>query len=333
MSSEDSSSDEYVQSKKRTNKKQKQASQRQPTQSQQTQRGRANKRKAKEDDDDEEEGVQSQRAHTQINEDIKIGLVADVVRFILCKDSTKQIIRKTDIQSKVISNYKKHFTEIMEAAQRQIFDTFGMQMIEVENKKGQYIMVNTLFPSELEEFIEIKTDSQKTEFILLMNLLSFIELSNGKIEVERAIDGISKVKIGHLEHKDKAPTDKWWENLIPVLCKQLYIEKIKEKSPHGKDSEYFIAGFRSKTEIGRMNINKFIAKSFGEELDDIRAKEIEDELLEEQEEMEKEKTPRTQRSTQKTRNTQSSQATQRASQSIQSSPSQKRANSKRQKNS
>jgi len=214
-----------------------------------------------------------------------------------------------------------------------------MELAEIENKKGQFILINHITPSELEEFIDIKTESQKTEFTLLMNILSFIELSNGKIDVERAMEGISKLKIGHLEHRDKAPTDKWWESLITVLCKQLYLEKIKEKSPHGKDSEYFIAGFRSKTEIGRMNINKFIAKSFGEELDDIRAKEIEEELREEQEEKERDKTPRTQRSTQKTRNTQASQASQpspsqkkTATKSTQTSPSQKKTASKRQKN-
>jgi hypothetical protein len=232
------------------------------TQSTQTQKG---KRKQKQGEDD-------------LQDDIRENLVADVVRFILSKDSAKLPIKKTDISTKVMKDYKRHTSDVMTMAQDRLSNVFGMTLLEVDAKtKGTYILVSPFSPTEIDEFINTKSASQETEAIVLMSTLSLIELSNGKIDIEKALEALGKMGLEKLEHKDKIKNEKYWEHLVRTnFQKQLYIRSVKE-SGQGRDITFIFAGFRTSHEIGRINVNKYIAKLFGEEMDDIRLKEIENE--------------------------------------------------------
>jgi len=228
----------------------------------QTQKG---KRKQKQGEDD-------------LQDDIRENLVADVVRFILSKDSAKLPIKKTDISTKVMKDYKRHTSDVMTMAQDRLSNVFGMTLLEVDAKtKGTYILISPFSPTEIDEFINTKSASQETEAIVLMSTLSLIELSNGKIDIEKALEALGKMGLEKLEHKDKIKNEKYWEHLVRTnFQKQLYIRSVKE-SGQGRDITFIFAGFRTSHEIGRINVNKYIAKLFGEEMDDIRLKEIENE--------------------------------------------------------
>jgi len=221
----------------------------------------------------------SNLAEGDLDEDIKNNLVADVVRFILSKDSAKLPIKKTDISTKVVKDYKKYTPYILEMAQQRLSDVFGMTLVEVDAKtKGTYILTSPFSPFELDEFINTKSVSQETESIVLMSTLSLIEISNGRIDIEKALEALGKMGLEKLEHKDKnEKNEKYWEHLVRThFQKQLYIKSAKEIG-QGKDTTFISIGFRTSVEIGRININKYIAKLFGDEMDDIRLKEIENE--------------------------------------------------------
>jgi hypothetical protein len=241
---------------------------------QSTQKGRGRKPKLIEDD---------------LDEDIRNTLVADVVRFILSKDSSKLPIKKADISAKIVkdAHYKKYTTNILEMAQQRLSDVFGMTLIEVDAKtKGTYILTSPFSPTEL-EFINTKSVSQETESIVLMSTLSLIEISNGRIDIEKAFEALGKMGLEKLEYKDKNDkNEKYWEHLVRThFQKQLYIRATKE-SGQGRDITFISAGFRTSVEIGRININKYIAKLFGDEMDDIRLKEIETEEADKEREQE-----------------------------------------------
>jgi len=240
------------------------------TQSTQTQIG---KRRQKQGEDD-------------LQDDIRENLVADVVRFILSKDSAKLPIKKTDISIKVMKDYKKHTSDVMTMAQERLSNVFGMTLLEVDNKtKGTYILISPFSPTEIDEFINTKSASQETEAIVLMSTLSLIELSNGKIDIEKALEALGKMGLEKLEHKDKIKNEKYWEHLVRTnFQKQLYIRSVKE-SGQGRDITFIFTGFRTSHEIGRINVNKYIAKLFGEEMDDIRLKEIENEEADKEREL------------------------------------------------
>jgi len=291
-------------------------------QTQSTQKGR--RRKASEDDLDEE---------------IKNNLVADVVRFILSKDSAKLPIKKTDISTKIVKDYKKYTANILESAQERLSDVFGMTLVEVDAKtKGTYILTSPFSPTELDEFINTKSVSQETEYIVLMSTLSLIEISNGRIDIDKALEALGKMGLEKLEYKDKnEKNERYWENLVRHLFqKQLYIKSTKE-SGQGRDLTFISAGFRTSIEIGRININKYIAKLFGDEMDDIRLKEIEHEEADKERELAHAKTQtQTQSRASKQSNTQSQtptqkrkQSTQAQSQSSQASQSQSQSQSNR----
>jgi hypothetical protein len=89
--------------------------------------------------------------------------------------------------------------------------------------------VNEFSPSEIEEFIQVKTPSQKSEYILLITLLSLLEISHGKLDTEKAIEGMKKIGFHHLEHKDKTDKDDWWVDIIKKDFKsQLYVHVVSE---------------------------------------------------------------------------------------------------------
>jgi len=237
-------------------------------QSQKTQkRGTGTKRKRKEDDD------------IELTDDIQEKLVVDLVRYIMCLDSAKLPIKRVDINAKVLSDYKKYANQIFELAAEQIFQIFRMKLVEVETRQRVYILQNYFSPIELDEFINVKTDSQRTEYIILLSVLSLIELSNGRIDLEALLEALYKMGLNKLEHRDRTDlSDKWWENLVKnTFVKQLYLEKEKDPGK-GKEITYIVSGYRSKIEIGRLHVNKYISKCFGEEMDEIRAKEIENEI-------------------------------------------------------
>jgi hypothetical protein len=223
-------------------------------------------------------GKRSKQGDDDLQEDIRDNLVADVVRFILSKDSSKLPIKKTDISTKIMKDYKKYTANVMEMAQERLSNVFGMTLVEVDAKtKGTYILTSPFSPTEIDEFINTKSVSQETESIVLMSTLSLIELSNGKIDIEKALEALGKMGLDKLEYKDKIKHEKYWEHLVRTnFQKQLYIRSVKE-SGQGRDITFIFTGFRTNHEIGRINVNKYIAKLFGEEMDDIRLKEIENE--------------------------------------------------------
>jgi len=224
-----------------------------------------------------------------LQEDIRNNLVADVVRFILSKDSAKLPIKKADISTKIVKDYKKYTANILEMAQQRLSDVFGMALVEVDAKtKGTYILTSPFSPTELDEFISTRSVSQETESIVLMSTLSLIEISNvGRIDIDKALEALGKMGLEKLEYKEKnEKNEKYWEHLVRThFQKQLYIKSTKE-SGQGKDITFISAGFRTSVEIGRININKYIAKLFGDEMDDIRLKEIENEEADKEREQE-----------------------------------------------
>lgn len=117
-----------------------------------------------------------------------------------------------------------------------------------------------------------------------MSTLSLIEISNGKIDIDKALEFLEKMGLEKLEHKDKnEKNEKYWESLVRNdFQKQLYVltslfiiyyfggEKVyvnlfryiksAKESGQGKDVTFISAGFRANVEIGRINVNKYIAK-------------------------------------------------------------------------
>lgn len=87
-----------------------------------------------------------------------------------------------------------------------------------------YILVSDFAPSDIEEFTSVKTDSQKTEYTILMSLLAMIEISNGKLDTEQALDGLRKIGFHNCEHKHKInDKDDWWIDIVKKdFMRQLY---------------------------------------------------------------------------------------------------------------
>lgn len=58
---------------------------------------------------------------------------------MLSKDSAKLPIKKTDIATKIVKDYKKYIASILELAQQKLDDVFGMTLLEVDSKTSMII--------------------------------------------------------------------------------------------------------------------------------------------------------------------------------------------------
>lgn len=62
-----------------------------------------------------------------------------------------------------------------------------------------------------------------------MSTLSLIEISNGRIDIDKALESLEKMGLEKLEHKDKnEKNEKYWESLVRNdFQKQLYVLSLQ----------------------------------------------------------------------------------------------------------
>eukprot|EP01111_Echinosteliopsis_oligospora_P013206 TRINITY_DN4675_c0_g1_i1.p1 TRINITY_DN4675_c0_g1~~TRINITY_DN4675_c0_g1_i1.p1 ORF type:complete len:152 (-),score=42.71 TRINITY_DN4675_c0_g1_i1:89-544(-) len=136
------------------------------------------------------------------------------------------------------------------------------------------------------KYIDTSTEHDKQERLLIMIILGMISINNNSIDNDILFEQLHRLG---LESGTLHPVFGEWEKLIETtFTKQKYIEKhkTKEQSKSGKVMYVYSLGDRAKVEIGRRNIQEFVANMFGEQLDPVQAKAIEMEEEKERQEQE-----------------------------------------------
>lgn len=120
-------------------------------------------------------------------------------------------------------------------------------------------------------------DPQAPTLGLLMVIVSILHLNNNVIEQETLFQLLSNLGLDPREECDDIPN--WVDLIEKTFVRQLYLEKDKiadRVDSNGGEVYEYRMGPRSKIEFSTVNIVKFIAMVFGEELSDIQLKEAED---------------------------------------------------------
>merc|ERR1712137_645247 len=212
-------------------------------------------------------------------------LVGSPMRLVLFSDLHKQTVYKRDITTKIMKEYatKRHLTnEIIEEAQKRFQLLFGFEWKElpktVINKKvgikkksydknaksGKFILINKL--PDTDQLLDWGEEAPSMG--LLMVVLAIIHLNEEAIDQEPLYQLLST--LGLSDHRDNLPD--WKDTLEKKFTKQLYLEREKvtdRQNSNGGDVYVYRKGQRSREEIPQINIMRFVAEVFGEELTDI----------------------------------------------------------------
>ena len=194
----------------------------------------------------------------------------------------KCVVRKLDLNKNVIKEYSRHFKPIFAQAKTFLIDVFGLVLVDLDGQKGERFGVRSKFEynSELhksdmrEEFKHLREFTndlsgepdreyeEQVKYSMLMISLSLILMNNNEIEASLFWESLRKLDINKDEKRHKYLGDV--SKLFTVdFVKDGYLEyeQVTVDPPVHK----FKWGYRSKVEISKMNVLKFVCQIYGGE--------------------------------------------------------------------
>ncbi|CAO3593589.1 unnamed protein product [Absidia cylindrospora] len=205
-------------------------------------------------------------------------LVKDVIRYFLTCEYKKTIIRKDDINKKVLHEHSRQYNTIFKAAREQLLDTFGMALLEIPAKdiKGRnkppatatgssqqpasqgrtpsthsYILYNCL-NKDLEAYKVIhQTDEEYASMGLLYFILSVILVNEQELQERELLGYLTSAGL-----ESQSDTFGDLGKMLALYVKQGYLQKFKETMDNQDSYQW---GPRSKSEISYKDLIKFMS--------------------------------------------------------------------------
>eukprot|EP01089_Gocevia_fonbrunei_P013475 TRINITY_DN3464_c0_g1_i1.p1 TRINITY_DN3464_c0_g1~~TRINITY_DN3464_c0_g1_i1.p1 ORF type:complete len:340 (-),score=84.58 TRINITY_DN3464_c0_g1_i1:21-1040(-) len=260
--------------------------------SQRASQGRPRKR-SRAGDEDGDFASAKQKKVDSLSKEEKEKLVGELMRLTLFLDHNKLPLKRADINQKVLKEYKGLSSYVLEESQKRFKEIFGYELKEIPrveasvtskgkggkkttrtNKaSGIYVLQNLLTAGERQK----TQDPQKPEETgLLLVLLSLIYLNDDRLDSD-TLESYFKIFDIYLETEHPVFGDV--KKLLDTYVKQYYLFRTKTETISSKTGralyEYKLGG-RAHVEIQKKELLRFIAGMFGEELDSMMEKEIEE---------------------------------------------------------
>ncbi|KAF3491724.1 uncharacterized protein GIQ15_01241 [Arthroderma uncinatum] len=243
----------------------------------QTQRATQRRRSATPNSEDE---YQQPGSHTQSYGSTNV-MVKKLVRLALASEYSRQVIRRTDITSKVLGEGgSRHFKLVFHDAQKTLKEVFGMQMVEQPNKEKvtisqkraaqrvekasttkSWTVISTLpsaykIPAILQPPKAPSSATESSYIAIYTFIISLIMLSGGSLPEDKLNRYLRRVNAETYTPLDR--TDK----LLARLCKEGYLVKIRDSDTGEEVIEYFV-GPRGKVEVGVSGVSGLAREVFG----------------------------------------------------------------------
>ncbi|KAH7136047.1 MAGE family-domain-containing protein [Dendryphion nanum] len=234
-------------------------------------------------DDDDDDDVDMEEAIESGSGSIA-QLSKNLVRYALACEYSRTPIRRQDISQKILGVQSREFKAVFTAANNQLIDVFGMEMVELPNREkvtirqkraaaasesqsktsGQWVLRNVLpdrfRTSTIMEPSQIPTAEQESSYVGFYSMvISLIMLSGGQISESKLDRYLRRMNTEHTTAVDNELT----KNIMTRMAREGYIVKVKETSG-GEEIIDYVVGPRGKVEVGEEGVANLVRKVYGE---------------------------------------------------------------------
>ena len=121
-----------------------------------------------------------------LNEQDKKKFVKDAIFHIITQESKRPVLKRPDIFKAIGLTHRNAQQEVLAATIKDLKEVFGYELKELDgNKKGNYILVNTIEESSVEDLRHLKlSEREEATLGLLTVVLAVIYMNNNCIKEE-----------------------------------------------------------------------------------------------------------------------------------------------------
>ncbi|KAF2680392.1 MAGE-domain-containing protein [Lentithecium fluviatile CBS 122367] len=242
------------------------------------------------EEEDELDKEEEEEAETDHGSGSIAQLSKNLVRYALACEYKRIPIKRPDVGQKVLGTHARMFKAVFEAANSQLMDVFGMQMVELPNKEkvtirqkraaassdaqskssGMWVLRNIL-PEQYRMADVIGPGPDPPEGVLdddgayvglYTMIISLILLSGGQL-AESKLDRYLR----RMNAEQSTPVDTK-EKLLARIIKDGYIIKVKDNSS-GEEMVDYMVGPRGKVEVDKQSVAAFVRTVYGPGVEDL----------------------------------------------------------------
>jgi len=245
-------------------------------------------------------GVGGGGGSSNLNKDDISRMVSDVVLYCLVTDQRKALIKRADIvkQCNLGKGLSKvEVDKVMEQVERHFMDTFGMRLQEKEDRRGVFMLVNTISESSGQGNIQW-SDSETAQMGLTFSILGLVFMSGGRVMDDILIRFVRNLGLvaedsrgrkgeqGSVEAEVSLLFDGDMKRFVndTLVSKQQYLRRTRVVEVEGEQYEYSW-GERAEAEVKKSTVLKFVCELYGcrprvfaEQFDIVKQEEGEDAL-------------------------------------------------------
>ncbi|XP_067118535.1 non-structural maintenance of chromosomes element 3 homolog [Centruroides vittatus] len=228
---------------------------------------RGPKRKTSKPDSDEEYTVKSSQSSQSvigIKEDELQHLVNDTVYYLLIADQKKQVIKKADIVKHVLKEQSRNFNTVITKAQDKLKQVYGIRLVELEGRKGHYILINYLKDCAVQR---TNSDSENAKDGLLLIILTLIFMNGNVISEVHLWQTLKRFGLNPEPSSNKLhPIFGDVKKLVTAeFVRQLYLEysRIQGSDPARYEFRW---GPRASLEVSKRDILELVCKIFNNDM-------------------------------------------------------------------
>lgn len=211
----------------------------------------------------------SQGPRSALDDSNATKLETELVRYLLFKQCERIPIKRSDIVKDVFLNNRKSFDQVMQKAQRDLRNIYGMEVVTIprdrtdasstnERSKGsadkRYVLRNTL---ELDKQSIISNPHQVEDYGLLTIILAIIFMTGGTVKEVDLLERLQTI-VGcdrRRHHNLFGDISKKFDQFV----KEMYLNRHKELINSEYVSDYSW-GERSEVEVNKLEVLQFVSE-------------------------------------------------------------------------
>jgi len=215
---------------------------------------------------------------SNLNKDDISRMVSDVVLYCLVTDQKKALIKRSEIvkQCNLGKGLSKvEVDRVMDQVERHFMDTFGLRLQEKEDRRGVFMLVNTISEGAGQGNIQW-SDTETAQMGITFAILGLVFMSGGRVTDETLLRFVRNLGLVGEEGRGRKGEQGTVEQEVSQLfdgdikrfvndtlvSKQQYLRRTRVVEVEGEQYEYSW-GERAEAEVKKSTVLKFVCELYG----------------------------------------------------------------------